>query len=220
MPGASGLDLTTRVRQQGWTGPILLLSSSPTVLANHPAIPELAAIMQKPLLRQDLVRQLARLTADPTAEDAARSPTPPRPEAKPVAGGPLRVLAAEDNRTNRLVFLKMVEGQNLDLHFAENGIEAVELFQTLHPQIIFMDISMPVMDGREATQKIRALRGGDSVPIYALTAHAMDSDRDELLALGMNGVLTKPLKKPLLLDLIETHRAQPTVAAPPGACSA
>lgn len=220
MPGASGLDLTTRVRQQGWTGPILLLSSSPTVLANHPAIPELAAIMQKPLLRQDLVRQLARLTADPTAEDPARSPTPPRTEPKPVAGGPLRVLAAEDNRTNRLVFLKMVEGQNLDLHFAENGIEAVELFQTLHPQIIFMDISMPVMDGREATHKIRDLPGGDSVPIYALTAHAMDSDRDELLALGMNGVLTKPLKKPLLLDLIETHRLQPTVAAPPGACSA
>ena len=218
MPGGSGLDLTLKARAQGWHGPILLLSSNPAVLAGHPAVAELSALMQKPLLRQDLLHQLTRLTQG----DAARAPLPAPPDssAPRSVSGQLRVLAAEDNRTNRLVFLKMVEGLGLDLHFAENGVEAVSMFQSCAPDLIFMDISMPVMDGREATQRIRALPGGDRVPIYALTAHAMDSDRDELLALGLNGVLTKPLRKPLLQEVIESCRPGAQANDPPRSCSA
>jgi len=91
----------------------------------------------------------------------------------PEAARAVRVLAAEDNKTNRLVFSKMVQALDIDLQFAENGEEAVQLFQSFTPDVIFMDISMPGMDGKEATQAIRVLESGEShVPIIAMTAHA------------------------------------------------
>ena len=73
-----------------------------------------------------------------------------------------------------------------------------------------MDISMPGMDGRTATRAIRQLPGGAQVPIIALTAHAMPSDQDDILAAGMDHVLTKPLKKPLLIDMIARYRPDET----------
>ena len=63
----------------------------------------------------------------------------------------MRVLAAEDNKTNQLVFRKIVKELNIELQFAGNGLEAVEAFKTFRPDLIFMDISMPKMDGKEAT---------------------------------------------------------------------
>lgn len=108
----------------------------------------------------------------------------------------MRVLAAEDNRTNQLVFAKMVKDVEIDLQFAANGREAVELFQIWKPDLIFMDISMPEMDGREATAAIRQLEGGRSrIPIVALTAHAMEGDSSDILAAGLDRYLTKPLRK-------------------------
>lgn len=117
----------------------------------------------------------------------------------------MRVLAAEDNRTNQLVFRKMVGGCDIELVFAGNGREAVELWRSGAPDMIFMDISMPEMDGREAARAIRAeeaARGGPRVPIVALTAHAMDGDEDSILAAGIDHYLTKPLKKAAILARI------------------
>jgi len=116
---------------------------------------------------------------------------------------PLRVLAAEDNKTNRLVFSKMVKALEIDLKFAENGVEAVALYQSFNPDIIFTDISMPEMDGTEATRKIRELEEGSGahVPVIAMTAHALDGDADGILAAGIDHYLTKPLKK----DAIKRH---------------
>ncbi len=105
----------------------------------------------------------------------------------------MRVLAAEDNRTNQLVFQKMVREMDIELVFADNGRIAVELFQSFQPDMIFMDISMPEMDGKEATRAIRAL--GSKVPIVALTAHAMEGDAEAILAAGIDRYLTKPLRK-------------------------
>ena len=87
----------------------------------------------------------------------------------------MRVLAAEDNKTNQLVFRKMVKALDIDLKFAGNGREAVELYQSFEPDLVFMDISMPEMDGKEATRAIRTLEAesGKHVPVLALTAHAM-----------------------------------------------
>lgn len=108
----------------------------------------------------------------------------------------MRVLTAEDNRTNQLVFQKMVRDIDIDLVFAANGLEAVALWQSFNPDMIFMDISMPEMDGRDAARAIRAAEvPGAHVPIVALTAHAMDGDADGILAAGIDRYMTKPLRK-------------------------
>ena len=109
----------------------------------------------------------------------------------------MRILAAEDNKTNRLVFTKMIKSLDVDLTFAGNGIEAVALYQSCNPDIVFMDISMPEMDGKEATQKIREIEksSGCRVPIVAMTAHAMDGDEEGIIAAGLDHYLTKPLRK-------------------------
>ncbi len=119
----------------------------------------------------------------------------------------MRVLAAEDNRTNQLVFRKMVKDLEIELMFANNGREAVELFQSLVPDLIFMDISMPEMDGRDAARAIRAIeaRQGGHVPIVALTAHAMDGDEAGILAAGIDAYLTKPLRKNAIGEAIAAH---------------
>ena len=139
------------------------------------------------------------------------------PDAPAPAAGPrrMRVLAAEDNKTNRFVFEKMLKGLEIDLEFAENGLEAVEAFERARPDIVFTDISMPKMDGKEATRRIRAIeaeRGDEPCPIVAITAHAMEGDAEDILAAGVDRYLTKPIKKQLLLD--EILAAQPLDAVP------
>ena len=117
----------------------------------------------------------------------------------------MRVLVAEDNRTNRLVLEKMVKSLNIDLVFAENGQIAVDHFQWQRPDILFTDISMPKMDGKEAARRIRAFEeetNADPCPIIAITAHAMDGDSDDILAAGIDHYLTKPVKKAALIDYI------------------
>ena len=107
----------------------------------------------------------------------------------------------------------MVKSLNIDLVFAANGEEAVELYKTYKPDLIFMDISMPKMDGKDATRAIRALESASQThtPIVALTAHAMSGDEAEILAAGLDKYLTKPLRKPAIFEQITHH-------APKGAC--
>jgi signal transduction histidine kinase/CheY-like chemotaxis protein len=150
--------------------------------------------------------------------------TEPIVPAPPVAGLPdpvpadaprqLRVLAAEDNRTNQLVFRKMLQDLNIDLRFAANGLEAVAAYDSFSPDLVFMDISMPKMDGMEATRTIRERESGSQthVPIIAMTAHAMDGDAERILAAGLDYYLTKPLKKADILSKI-TELA-PAMCAP------
>ena len=185
MPEMDGVALLGAIRAAGLTLPVMLLSSSPVGLGD--AARDFAAILQKPILRSDLYRHLQALTAPPTAEVVELPPIPASDLRQ------MRVLAAEDNRTNQLVFQKMVREMDIELVFADNGRIAVDLFQSFHPDMIFMDISMPEMDGKEAARTIRAL--GSNVPIVALTAHAMDGDAEGILAAGIDRYLTKPLRK-------------------------
>jgi CheY-like chemotaxis protein len=117
----------------------------------------------------------------------------------------MRILTAEDNKTNRLVFGKMLKTLDIDLHFAENGEEAVALFEKIDPHIVFMDISMPKMDGKDATIAIRQIESssGKHVPIVAMTAHAMAGDDQSILAAGLDFYLTKPLRKTEIFSQIE-----------------
>ncbi|MGB3315832.1 MAG: response regulator [Albidovulum sp.] len=195
MPDIAGPELAAQLRAAGISSPILLLSSHPD--AAEGATGDMAAVLQKPILRSELFRALQDLSY-PAAKDAFLPLEPAEPE--PPAGElrQMRVLAAEDNRTNQLVFRKMVADFDIDLQFANNGREAVDQWRSFRPDMVFMDISMPEMDGREATRAIRAIeeeRGLNHTPIVALTAHAMDGDSESILAAGIDHYLTKPLKK-------------------------
>ncbi len=193
MPDMNGLALTRALRDLGIETPIILLTSNPAACRTEAGYDQLASVLQKPILRADLYRRLNDLYV-PVAEPSP----PPAPEARL-----MRVLVAEDNRTNQLVFQKMVREANIDLVFANNGLEAVSAYQTWAPDMIFMDISMPEMDGREAARAIRTLEAGAShVPIVALTAHAMDGDEASILASGIDLYMTKPLRKALILDTL------------------
>ncbi|HMS93999.1 MAG TPA: response regulator [Tabrizicola sp.] len=203
MPEMDGVALLTAIRSAGHTLPVMLLSSSPVGLGD--AARDFAAILQKPILRSDLYRQLQALTA-PAVPEPLELPLIPVSDLRQ-----MRVLAAEDNKTNQLVFQKMVREMDIELVFADNGRLAVEKFQSFQPDIIFMDISMPEMDGKEATRTIRGL--GSKVPIVAMTAHAMEGDAEGILAAGLDRYLTKPPRK----TAIESALAEfcPREARPP-----
>ncbi|MCB1336801.1 MAG: response regulator [Maritimibacter sp.] len=133
------------------------------------------------------------------------------------AGGPvavpkaraMRILSAEDNKTNQLVFSKLVKTCDIALRFADDGAAAVAAYEAEVPDLVFMDISMPGMDGKEATRRIRAIeaaKGLKRTRIVALTAHAMEGDAEEILSHGLDAHLTKPLKKAAIFAEIEGAR--------------
>ncbi|MFW8593956.1 ATP-binding protein [Cribrihabitans neustonicus] len=113
----------------------------------------------------------------------------------------LRVLIAEDNQINRVLLEKFLENTPVTLSFAHDGGEAVQKFCETAPDIILMDMSMPVMDGLEATRTIRS-QARPQPAIVALTANAFDSDRDACIAAGMDEFLTKPIDKASLLAVL------------------
>ena len=198
MPEMDGLTLAARVRAAGLELPIVLLSSNPAGARGREESAAVDAFLQKPVLRAELYRRLEDLVS-PAIEAPVAVSAPPAPREQ----RQMRVLAAEDNKTNQLVFQKMVKAIDIDLVFAANGREAVELWQSFRPDLIFMDISMPDMDGKEAARAIRAAEPeGTHVPIVALTAHAMDGDSDGILASGIDRYMTKPLRKAAITEAL------------------
>ncbi len=109
--------------------------------------------------------------------------------------GGMRILVAEDNPTNARLAKRMLEQLGQVVEIARDGSEAVECYQAWNPDLIFMDVQMPILDGIEATRRIRCLPGGDQIPILALTAHAMKGYRERCLESGMDDYYTKPLRK-------------------------
>ena len=189
-----------------------------TSAAPHLQAPEPAA---NPFAVTEITRTVPPAAAPDPAQapqaDSIHAPVPPAPRQTPDAccGSPdadsrrMRVLAAEDNKTNRLVFSKMVQSLDIDLVFAENGREAVAAFEAEIPDLIFTDISMPEMDGKEASRRIRRIEAAQALPrtpIVAITAHAMAGDSDEILAAGIDTYLTKPLKRSALVEAIRGAR--------------
>lgn len=119
-----------------------------------------------------------------------------------------RVLVAEDARVNRVLIGKYLSGLELDLQFAHDGREAVDRVLEFEPDIVLMDMSMPRLNGIEAT---RAIRGGAAKQpvIIALTANAFDTDKAACLAAGMDGFLTKPVRRAELLSCMVKQAAKP-----------
>jgi CheY-like chemotaxis protein len=166
--------------------------------------------MEKPILRSDLYRMLQQLSRQRKPKKvAAPVATPaPAPVAQNATLRQMRVLTAEDNRTNQLVFAKMVKDIDVDLRFVDNGREAVEMWRSFKPDLIFMDISMPEMDGKAAIRAIRAEEEGtgNRVPICALTAYAMEGENISILQAGADHYLTKPLKRAAISARIAAHQ--------------
>ena len=117
-----------------------------------------------------------------------------------------RILVAEDNKVNRLLITKFLRNIPVALDFAHDGQQAVAMTDSHRPDLIFMDMSMPVIDGIEATRRIRARHGARPV-ILALTANAFESDRTACLAAGMDGFLTKPVRRADLIEAMTRHFA-------------
>jgi len=120
----------------------------------------------------------------------------------------IRVLVAEDNDVNQIVFEQILEGIGVDFRIVCNGQEAVAAWQVAAPDLILMDVSMPVMNGLQAAQAIRdaeTTQGEKAlhVPIIAVTAHAMSGDRERCLAAGMDDYLSKPVSPEKLESIIQ-----------------
>lgn len=121
-----------------------------------------------------------------------------------------KILLVEDNEMNRDMLKRRLKRKGYDVFLAVDGAEGVELSQTQHPDLILMDMSLPVMDGWQATQKIKTNPKTKNIPVIALTAHAMAGDREKCLAAGCNDYDTKPIEFPRLLQKIEVLLQQST----------
>jgi signal transduction histidine kinase/DNA-binding NarL/FixJ family response regulator len=113
-----------------------------------------------------------------------------------------RILIVEDQMENWLLLQRLLEGVGFQVRVAENGAAGVEMFQEWRPHLIWMDIRMPVMDGLEATRRIRALNGGREVKIAALTASVFKEERDSVMAAGMDDFVRKPYRPNELFDCL------------------
>ena len=105
-----------------------------------------------------------------------------------------RILIVEDQRDNQLLLTRLMESVGFQAKLAENGEEGVRLFQSWHPHLIWMDHRMPVMDGLEATRRIRALPDGKAVKIVAVTASVFLEQRAEIIDAGMDDFVRKPYR--------------------------
>ena len=208
MPGLDGEELAKQIRARASVSelPIIILSSVETPLeAGKKELLGVSDLILKPVrsghLRSVLQKSfgLAMDTQEKNAEvvqkeHSSLSDLPP-----------LKLLIAEDNKTNRLVVRKMLEAATASITFAKDGQEALNHFKSEHPDLILMDMSMPVMGGIEATQEIRRFETAENLdrcPIIALTANAMVADRDRCLAAGMDDFLSKPVRKQQLFSSI------------------
>jgi len=114
-----------------------------------------------------------------------------------------RILLVEDNETNRDMLSRRLMRRGYEVILAVDGESGITLAGSETPDLILMDMSLPLLDGWEATRRLKAAPATQHIPIVALTAHAMSSDRDKALEAGCDDYDTKPVELPRLLDKIE-----------------
>jgi len=114
-----------------------------------------------------------------------------------------KILLVEDNEMNRDMLSRRLMRKGYDVVIAEDGQSGVDMAISENPDLILMDMSLPVIDGWEATRQIKKSAKTDSIPVIALTAHAMAADREKAMQAGCDDYDTKPVELPRLLDKIE-----------------
>jgi CheY-like chemotaxis protein len=187
------------------TALIMLTSGSQREDARRFLANGFAAYLLKPVVRPVMLLEAIRRAVALKAPAASRSTPSPSVATQPASNiiTPMptpalpgyRVLVAEDNQTNQRIVTRFLQKLNCRVDVVGNGREALEMYERLPYDCIFMDCQMPEMDGYEATQRIREQQqNGHRIPIIALTAGALPGDREKCLAAGMDEHLTKPLK--------------------------
>jgi CheY-like chemotaxis protein len=202
VPGIGGAMLAPSIRSlPGLAGARLILASSSVLRREQDAATRdsFDAILLKPVHRRDLLHCLTQFF-DP-------APVPERAEhgrAMPPPGGVgKRVLLAEDNLINQRIAVGFLRKAGYEVDTALDGVEALAAIRAADYDVVLMDVQMPRCDGLQAAQRIRALPADKaSVPIIAMTAHAMAGARDEYLAAGMDDYISKPIDPRAFLAMV------------------
>ena len=120
-----------------------------------------------------------------------------------------KILLVEDNEMNRDMLSRRLLRKGFEVVMAVDGGQAVSMAESEHPDLILMDMSLPVIDGWEATRRVKAAKATAHIPIIALTAHAMSGDREKALSAGCDDYDTKPIEMPRLLEKIDALLVRP-----------
>jgi CheY-like chemotaxis protein len=226
MPGLDGLEATRRIRKlesnaglaKGMPQPLPILALTAAAEAGDKRACSEAGmngLLGKPFLPRDLLAAVERALAP--AKAAAAAP-------EPLLATRGRILIVDDNVMNQQVVKAIVERAGYETALAENGQLAVDYLASNPCDLVLMDCQMPVLDGWEATRVIREMEelgrlpreSRSPLPILAVTANAMDGDREKCLAAGMNDYLTKPVRQQRLLEAVSRHleamRSDPAAA--------
>ena len=204
MPEMDGIELARKVRQQRPGLPLVLFSS----LGRREAGDSeglFSAYLAKPVRQSQLFDTLVNLLAHSAAPRGEPAPATAKPKIDSDMGArhPLRILVAEDNVVNQKLALRILQQMGYRADLASNGIEAVESVERQIYDVLLMDVQMPEMDGLEASRRITAKWPADARPrIVAMTANAMQGDREMCLAAGMDDYITKPIRVDQLVEAL------------------
>ncbi|MEO7743635.1 MAG: GAF domain-containing protein [Usitatibacter sp.] len=204
MPEMDGAVLAQRIRALTRQMPLVLFSS----LGRREAGIEdglFDAFLSKPIHQSSLFDTLLGIVGRETGEGTAPAPSPAAPgiDTEMAARHPLRILLAEDNVVNQKLALRILQRMGYRADVASNGIEAIESVQRQKYDVVLMDVQMPEMDGLEATRRICARwSAGERPRIVAMTANAMQGDREQCLAAGMDDYITKPIRVDRLVEAL------------------
>jgi PAS domain S-box-containing protein len=193
MPGMDGFELAEKIRSHPeYVGATIMMLTSEGQRGHAARCRELgvASYLMKPISQSELLDAIMTALGEPM-QSAALVTRHSLRESKRT----LNLLVAEDNSVNQTLAIRLLEKLGHAVTLAQNGQEAVTYWQAEKFDAILMDVDMPVMNGYEATQKIRAeekIRGGH-IPIVAMTAHAMKGDREVCISYGMDGYISKPI---------------------------
>ena len=206
MPEMSGVELARRMRAARPGLPLVLFTSLGRKEAGD-TDGLFSAYLAKPLRQSQLFDTLVTLLAhDVTPKPAA--PAKPRLDAGMAGRHPLRILVAEDNVVNQKLALRLLQQMGYRADVASNGIEAIESIERQPYDVVLMDVQMPEMDGLAAAREInRRWPDGRRPRIVAMTANAMQGDREECIAAGMDDYVTKPIRVDQLVDAL--NQAKP-----------
>ena len=204
LAGASGLDLVAELRAAHPGLPIVVLTPNSGSARPGPAIDPLVFHLAKPIKPSPLRDTLRHVIVGPAKSDS--TPSVPGAVARLADSIPLEILLVEDNLVNQKVALRYLDRMGYRANAVANGLEAVQALHDQKYDLVFMDVQMPEMDGFTATREIRAQLPPERQPIIvALTANAMQGDRERCLDSGMNDYVTKPVKADEIAAVIAKH---------------